>query len=72
MCSCGNETGCIGLNEGCRCVCHIDEIRRQNEALRALVKGQEKLLVCYRLQTRRGVDAALDEITEAKIKLGWT
>lgn len=26
MCSCGNEDGCIGVGEGCRCVCHHHEI----------------------------------------------
>ncbi len=25
-CSCGNEDGCIGVGEGCRCVCHHHEI----------------------------------------------
>lgn len=51
--------------------CCISRLRGEVAILRDLVKGQEKLLVCYRLQTRRGVDAALDEIAEAKAKLDW-
>lgn len=31
MCSCGNEDGCIGLDQGCRCICHYSEIREQRD-----------------------------------------
>lgn len=37
--------------------------------LRQIIEGQNMLLVCYRLGTHRGVDAALDKIESAKYKL---
>lgn len=38
-------------------------------ALESLIEAQEKLMACYRLQTRRGVDGALDAIHAAKEEL---
>lgn len=49
----------------------VSRLRGEVTILRDLVKGQEKLLACYRLETSRGRDAALDAIAEAKAALDW-
>jgi hypothetical protein len=39
------------------------------KVLRQILEGKNKLLTCYRLGTRCGIDGALDKITKAERQL---
>lgn len=74
-----HERGCAqwiapGSADPCECrgralVAEVRRLRAENDALRRLASGRDRLLACYRMGVQRGSAGALDMISKATADL---